>query len=149
MTKQTYHVRRGFLTQGPTLDSLRRRPRDDEPEDDVIEIHNHVDDPDCGAATSEKFSPQDRRRGRDDEELEPDDKHGKVVAKYPPGHHAETAEDGSIVVYDAPPGYKTDILDFKIDDASRTRDRCAPRTLAELNAFFRRHYPRRKATAAR
>jgi hypothetical protein len=41
--RDRFRVHRGFLTAGPTLDSLpTRRHRDEEEEPDAIEIHNHI-----------------------------------------------------------------------------------------------------------
>src|ERR1700722_3406567 len=89
-----YRVHNGYLTApvtGPTLDSLRRRQRDDEYEDeddpdDIVEVHNYI------IPSNEE---PDYQTGDDEEQSGPDEE----VARYPENEYTVLTEDGHHVVY--------------------------------------------------
>jgi hypothetical protein len=142
-------MRTRFLGKHKTFDAPplewagEHRMRDDEdPDGDVIEIHNHLpsDLEEHEVIGREDIVPDRcnlaRRRG---DEEEPDDEDGDVVARYPASYHVATEGD-EIVVYSCAPQHKTDRSDMNTD--RRTRDGRPPQTVAELNALHLRHYGR-------
>jgi len=112
----------------------RQRTRDDE-DPDTIEIHNHIPEGD---------------NQRDDEGEEGDE--NGVIARYPASSHHVRTEGDEIVVYGRPPREGSDMSAAEANlsfDHAKTHDNRPPRTLAALNEFYRRYYPRRRTTAAR
>ena len=155
-----YRVRNGFFSRpeaaadltparARALDARRRSfsPKDeDDPDQDTIEIHNHV-------VGEPEYSTMSLTG--DEEESEGDE--GEEVARYPANGFTVMTEDDERgeahhVVYRSAgqglaPSHKTDVFEMG-DGRSRAHDArsAAPRTLAQLNAFNAAHY---KAKAGR
>ena len=138
-----YRVHNGYLTApaaGPTLDSLRRRQRDDEYEDEedpdeTIELHNIIPMP--------SNEEPDYQTGDDEEQSGPDEE----IARFPEDQYTVLTEDGHHVVYrtsggaaNRAPNSRTDRFDMGTARDSHSRP---PQTLRDLNAFHQAHYARR------
>jgi hypothetical protein len=141
-----YHVHRGFLVRNnydddaPTrrrvLDAYRR-PRDeeeDDPEEGVLEIHNHI--PMGGEA--EGYS--DRAYARGDEEPE----EGEVAARFPASKFHFVIEGDEIVLYRGAGETSRPESDRHTFDTRDNRSSRPPQTLRELNALHANFY-RQKA----
>jgi hypothetical protein len=142
MTRNTLRIRNGFLTTGPTLDSLpTRHHRNQEEDPDAIEIHNHIPvNEESVIATYDPRRPEPFQDMTDDDE-EPEGQ-GEVVARFPANGFTCQTEGDEIVIYrgSGSPPHKTDIFDMTTRDSRSRR----PRTLRELNALHAAHY-RQKA----
>lgn len=136
MTHLRERVRNGFLTMGPTLDSLPHF-REEEEEPDTIEVHNYM-------PTNEESADQYDRAGDDEEPSSESGRNGEIVARFPASGYTALTEGDEIVVYrgSGSPTHRTDI--YEMDTKARDSRPQAPRTLAELNRFHAAHYGNRR-----
>jgi hypothetical protein len=145
-----FRVRNGFLTRpipSHTRDAFRLHDEmeEEEPDDETVEIHNHI------PISYPEPADYDRDRASDDEEQE--GREGEV-ARYPANAFTVNTEDDENgeahhVVYRSPggrhaPPHKTDR--YEMGDATHDNRPRPPRTLAQLNRLHAAHY---KAKAGR
>jgi|SRR5579862_3874445 len=116
------------------------KTHDQEKDPDTIEVHNYL--PQDYEVSGENIAPRGER-GRDDEEEE-----DGVVARYPASYHA-AIEGDQLIIRSKAPQQQQESDRFTFDRSTRDRRDGPPRTLAQMNQFFRDYYPRRRSTAAR
>jgi hypothetical protein len=148
-SRSRYRVKNGFLSApsyGPTLDSFRTTPRDQEPEGDpeeeTLEIHNHM--PMDGDGEEERvvarYQPEDFE---DASEQVGDDAPGEEIARYPADGYTVQTEGDQLVIYRTSggesPDHKTDRFDMHARDKGNRRAG-PPRSLAALNAYHANFY---------